>query len=452
MSATDDWNADPFLDEDEPQHTNGHAKSNGHTNGHTADFRPPLRIRDFENRRNPPPAAEDFDLGEWDFGAENTDPTLIEPRGWLLGNWFCREFVSSLVGDGAAGKTALRIACAMALATGREDILGPGLHIFERVPVLYLCFEDGERELRRRLWAAMLHHHIANADIAGFLYASAITRHEIKLAVEGEFRQTKVGPLKDALERSIDRRQPGVVMLDPLVKTHGLDENSNTAMDLVIEILTNLSIRKKIALDVPQHTRKGLAEPGNADRGRGASAVKDAGRLMYTLCDMTPEEANKLELGNDDRLDLMRVDSAKVNIARRNTNATWFRRVGVRLGNTGVNPLYPHGDTVQTVERWFPPDTINGLSKNTLIEIFKQIRQGPEQDEFYLPDIRANEDWVGWPICLIANIAKGEAKTLVRDWLKNRVLLPSFYTSPKRKRGETGRVTLNEVMAAEMTK
>jgi len=52
------------------------------------------------------------DLGEWDAG-QDLDP--IPPRGWLLGNTFCRGFLSSLMAAGGTGKTALRIAQALAL-------------------------------------------------------------------------------------------------------------------------------------------------------------------------------------------------------------------------------------------------------------------------------------------------------------------------------------------------
>src|SRR3982074_2108539 len=46
---------------------------------------------------------------------EDLDP--IPPRAWLLSTTFCREFVSSLLAAGATGKTALRIAQLLALAT-----------------------------------------------------------------------------------------------------------------------------------------------------------------------------------------------------------------------------------------------------------------------------------------------------------------------------------------------
>src|SRR5262249_54523652 len=55
-------------------------------------------------------------LGEWDAGGD-TDDKPIPPREWLLGNTFCRGYVSSLLGGGAAGKSATRLAQMIACAT-----------------------------------------------------------------------------------------------------------------------------------------------------------------------------------------------------------------------------------------------------------------------------------------------------------------------------------------------
>ena len=45
-------------------------------------------------------------LGEWNAALDVEPPP---PRGWLLGNSFCRRFVSSVLADGGTGKSALRI-------------------------------------------------------------------------------------------------------------------------------------------------------------------------------------------------------------------------------------------------------------------------------------------------------------------------------------------------------
>ena len=84
------------------------------------------------------------DLGEWDTG---DDTGIPPPRGWLLGNVFARRFVSSLLGEGAVGKTAVRYAQMLSLATGRELT---GERVYQRCRVLVVSLEDDIDELRRQ--------------------------------------------------------------------------------------------------------------------------------------------------------------------------------------------------------------------------------------------------------------------------------------------------------------
>ena len=97
-------------------------------------------------------------LGEWDTGEDNAP---IPPRAWLLGITFCRRFLSGLLADGSVGKTALRIAQLLALATGRpltEE------HVFRCCRVLLVSLGNDRDELRRRVRAAMLHHGVKRED------------------------------------------------------------------------------------------------------------------------------------------------------------------------------------------------------------------------------------------------------------------------------------------------
>ena len=56
----------------------------------------------------PIPKLEVLDVGD--------DDQPIPPREWLLGNAFCREFVSGLIAPGAGVKTSLRVVQALSLA------------------------------------------------------------------------------------------------------------------------------------------------------------------------------------------------------------------------------------------------------------------------------------------------------------------------------------------------
>ena len=150
------------------------------------------------------------------------------------------------------------------------------------------------------------------------------------------------------MRRAIERRRPDLVVLDPFVKLHGLEENDNSAMDYVADLLTQLAHEYDIAIDSPAHTRKGLTVAGDADARRGASAARDAGRLDYTLIPMSEEEAKVFGIAAEERRSYLRLDSAKVNLLPPARKADWFRLVSVDLGNATAD--YPDGDRVQTAE------------------------------------------------------------------------------------------------------
>jgi AAA domain len=103
----------------------------------------------FDNERSP-----EADLGERDAG-DDVDPP--PPRRWLLGNQFCRKFLSGLVAPGSTGKSALRLLQCLSLATGRELT---GQRLFTRARVLLVSLEDDEEEMRRHILAARLHYNI----------------------------------------------------------------------------------------------------------------------------------------------------------------------------------------------------------------------------------------------------------------------------------------------------
>lgn len=297
-------------------------------------------------RRSEPGREPEPGLRLWDAGAD--DYTTIPPRGWLLGNTFCRRFLSSLIADGGVGKTALRLAQLVSLAIGRSLT---DEHVFCRCRVLIVSFEDDRDELRRRVLAVLRHHHVHPEDLSGWLFLAA--PKGLRLAEMG-LDGPQAGELDAMLRGEIEARKIDVVSLDPFVKTHGLEENSNNAVDYVCGLLAAIAIDLNCAVDLPHHTSKGIAATaGDANRGRGATAMKDAARLVFTLTPMTTDEAEAFGVHEADRRFLVRLDSAKVNIAPPSREAKWFRLVGVPLAN--ATPEYPHGDEVQTVEPWTPP-------------------------------------------------------------------------------------------------
>jgi RecA-family ATPase len=219
--------------------------------------------------------------------------------------------LSGLLGPGATGKTALRVLQYLSLATGRALA---GQHILRRCKVLMLSFEDDQEELQRRILAARLHHGIKTTEVKDWLFYS--TPKGIKLA-EMRNGSRQLGLLEKQLRHAIG--------LDPFVKLHALEENDNSAMDFVCDVLTTLAMEYDIAVDAPHHTRKGQMIPGDAEAGRGAGAAKDAGRLVYTLTTMSEDEAKQLGINPEDRATYVRLDKAK---------STWRRRRALPNGSS----------------------------------------------------------------------------------------------------------------------
>ena len=339
---------------------------------------------------------------------------------------FCRGFLSSLLADGGVGKTAIRYAQLLSAATGRSLT---GEHVFQRCRVLIVSLEDDDRELRRRILAARLHHKIELSELKGWLFLTTPGRAGGKLMTIDKNGQINPGELANKLESVIVARKIDLVYLDPFVKTHSVEENNNSAIDEVAQILTDICAKHDIAIDTPHHTSKGSAEPGNADKGRGASAYKDAGRLIYTASPMSAEEAKASGITEEQRRLLIRIDSAKVNIAPPMTKAKWFRLVGVRLGN--ATELYPNGDEVQTVEPWKPPELWADLSAPLLNVILTIIDAGLPDGNRYTDASRAS-DRAAWKVVVQHAPSKTEkqARDIIKTWVENGVLVSEDYTNP----------------------
>jgi hypothetical protein len=355
------------------------------------------------------------------------DDEPIPPRGWLLGNTFCRQFLSVLVADGGTGKTALRIAQYLSCATGRKLT---NEHVFVRCRVLIICLEDGKDELRRRLRAARLHYGITADELKDWL--RLWTPRGIRLMEPNETGQLVTGELQGQLRVQIESHKIDLVGVDPLIKSHGAPENDNKAMDMIASVLAGTAQEYDCAADAAHHTHKGLSTPGNADNGRSASAIKDAARIVDTLTPMTEEEASLFGLGNEERRRLIRLDNAKVNLAPPAADARWFKLIGIDLGNN--NETYPRGDNVQTVEPWKPPDLFAGLSTDNLNAILDEIDRGMEDGARYSHAPRATKR-AAWKVILghASEKTEKQARSIIATWVKNEVLVAEAYHDAERR-------------------
>jgi AAA domain-containing protein len=362
-------------------------------------------------------------LGEWDAGDE---PGVIPPRQWLLGNQFCRGFISSIVAAGGAGKSALRLVQFISLAIGRSLC---GQHVFRRCRVLLISLEDDRDELQRRIKAVLDYYGIDRKELKGWLFCAS---PKLAKLAEMKDRTRAIGPLEHQIRDAIARRNPDIISLDPFIKTHSLEENDSGDMDFVCDLLARMAIEFNIAVDSPHHVHKGQVTPGDADSGRGSSGIRDAGRLIYTLAPMAEADAKIFNINPNDRFSYVRLDSAKVNLAVRSGKAEWFHIVGQSIGNR--TDEYPNGDTIQVVEPWEPPSTWAGTTSTGLNAILNDIDEGMT-DEDGKPTGRrysnapAAKDRQVWPVVQKHYPEKTEAqcRTIIHAWLDTKLLYPEDY-------------------------
>lgn len=373
--------------------------------------------------------AED-PLGIVDSG-DNLGP--IPPREWLLGNAICRKFISMLTGSGGVGKTALAYVRYLALATGHPLSKE---HVHRRCRVLIVSLEDDMDELRRRIEAARNRYGISYAEIVGWLLLCAPGLGGGKLVTLKSSGMPEPSNLATAIEAAIERHRPDVVSIDPMIKAHGVDENAAGQIDIVMQTLSDIAVKHNVAIDLIHHHRKGAADPGNADMARGGSGIVNAARLASTLSVMSPQEAQTFEIDDSDRRAFVRLDNAKLNIARP-SDTTWFRLVGVKLGN-GTDE-YPNGDEVQTIEPWSPPAPWEGISNDLANAILTDIDAGLPDGNRYTHAAKAG-DREAWRVIVkhAPKRTEKQARAIIKTWIKNDVLIVEPYDNPTTRKTVNG--------------
>jgi hypothetical protein len=373
--------------------------------------------------RSNPEQLDVFDAGD--------DPGPIPPREWLLGNQFCLGFISSLVAAGGVGKSALRLLQFISLATGRELA---GQHAFKRCRVLLISLEDNYWELQRRIKAVLDYHKIPRSELKEWLFCS--TPIGVRLA-EARGKARGVGPLDHQIRGTVAHFKPSIVGIDPFVKLHALNENDSGDMNFVCDLLSRLAVQNNIAVDIPHHVHKGTVAAGDADAGRGSGAIRDAGRLTYTLTPMTSEEAEAFGVNPEERFNFVRLDAAKVNITPRGDKAAWFHLAGQLIGNATTD--YPKGDNIQVAEPWNPPDTWAGLDNRTLNIILDAIDKGMADGERFSasPAARTRHAWR-----VVQQFAQNktdkQCREIIAKWVKTGLLVEEEYHSPTRHEDQKG--------------
>ena len=112
-----------------------------------------------------------------------------------------------------------------------------------------------------------------------------------------------------------EEKRIGALFADPFISTHTAPENDNNAMDQVVSMYKALAGKLGVAINIAHHTRKASgdaeAHAGDAEAGRGASAIKDAARAVVTIVRMAKKTAKQIGIPDECCGDYIRMDVGK---------------------------------------------------------------------------------------------------------------------------------------------
>ena len=258
-------------------------------------------------------------------------------REWQIPRLLLVGYISLIVGPGGVAKSMLQLIAAVSVATGR-DLLGLGS--VQRCNALVINNEDDKDELQRRIAAVLVQFEIDPMELEGKLFTISGYMQPVRFAFHFENTVSR-SPVLDQIEALIKEREIGALFVDPFISMHTAPENDNNAMDQVVSICKILAGKSGIAINIAHHTRKiggdSEAHAGDAESGRGASAIKDAARAAVTIARMGRSTAQKLGFSDEERGNYIRMDVGKMNFAAHDSKANWYKIEAVTISN---------GDTV----------------------------------------------------------------------------------------------------------
>jgi AAA domain len=347
------------------------------------------------------------------------EPASIPRRQFLYGRHYARRNIGATIGAGGRAKTtqggyeAVSMAVGHDLASGQVLASGP-------LRVWMLNGEEDQDELDRRLAAVCQHYGITKANLGGRLFAQSVRDKPLRIASMRKNMPILNEGIVKFMADFIDRNKIDVFMIDPLVSFHAVPESDNPSMDLVIkEGFGAIANRTNSAGEVFHHP--GKPKPGQSETvvedSRGASSVIWAVRAARVLNFMSPEEAAKLGISEDDRRLHIRLVNGKANMGPLGS-ATWIK--------LAIESL-PSGDEVAVAGPWSPPDPFDGRTPADMQRARDLAAEGT-----YRHDSRSPK-WLGYALAnhfdfKVAYGADNEPKdfakmqAILKTWLKNKVL------------------------------
>lgn len=179
-----------------------------------------------------------------------------EEQRWLVTSLWSEQAVGIIGGEPKCGKSFLALDLAVAVAAGtaclrRFAVPQPGR-------VLLYAAEDALHIVRRRLEGICAAATLALAE----LDIQVITAPILRLDLDAD---------RKSLEETIAKLQPRLLVLDPFVRLHRIDENASGEVAPLLAYLRELQRRYGLAVILVHHAKKGAGRIRAGQALRGSS-------------------------------------------------------------------------------------------------------------------------------------------------------------------------------------
>jgi len=181
----------------------------------------------------------------------------VHKQSWLIERLWTHQAVGIIGGSPKSGKTWLALEMAVSVASGSPcldtfAVLSPG-------PVLLYAAEDTAADLRIRV------------ETLARLHKVDFDRLDVHMITVDSLRLDRAEH-QDRLESTLLVYKPAMLILDPLVRVHGIDENIAGQVSMLLGYLRSLQRKTGAAIALIHHVRKSTSPTGAAGyslRGSG---------------------------------------------------------------------------------------------------------------------------------------------------------------------------------------
>jgi len=271
----------------------------------------------------------------------------VKARPWIVERLMLKGDVTIVGGAGAVGKSAFTLTAICHFAAGKD--FGPyKLRGKRPLRVLIYNAEDDREEQSRRVLAICmafsLDYDLVRSNIASMDDANG----ELLLATLANGSPVQHATAINYIVNAAERDKIDVIVLDPLVNLHTVNENDNGSMRYVMSILRRIARETGTAVLTVHHTAKGLskADKGDQDAMRGASAIINSARVSLMISSLTDDDRKEMNIKDEERHQFVRIDDAKANMFAKTGGALMYLKLQSTKLFTGdwIGVPVPFGD------------------------------------------------------------------------------------------------------------